>query len=82
LRWQVTFASDGLSALALLRRVRADLIPTDVRLPGFDGVTLTRRLRASPETAAIPIVMMTGDSRRETLVDSIEADAAAFTRQT
>jgi two-component system cell cycle response regulator len=78
LRWQVTFASDVLSALALLRRVRADLILMDVRLPRCDAVNLTRRLKASPETAAIPIVMMTGASRRESLVDSIEAGAAAF----
>jgi CheY-like chemotaxis protein len=78
LRWEVNFAGDGRSALAHLRRVKTDLILMDVRLPGPDGVTLTRRLKASPESASIPIVMMTGDSRREILVDSIEAGAAGF----
>jgi len=77
-RWRVAFASDGVSALAQLRRVRADLILMDVRLPGLDGVRLTRCLKASAETASIPIVMMTGDARRETLVGSMEAGAAGF----
>ncbi|MEO7010155.1 MAG: response regulator, partial [Caldimonas sp.] len=66
------------AALAHLRREGADLILMDVRLPGLDGVALTRRLKASSETSNIPIVMMTGDARRETLVGSMEAGAAGF----
>jgi CheY-like chemotaxis protein len=50
----------------------------DVRLPGIDGVAFTRQLKGTPQFAAIPIVMMTGDSRRNTLVGSIEAGASAF----
>ena len=44
----------------------------------MDGVSLTRRLKASAYTADIPIVMMTGDARRETLVGSMEAGATDF----
>ena len=76
--WTVVVASDGPSALALLRRRKVDLILMDVRLPGLDGVTLTRWLKGSPDTASVPVIMMTGDSRRETLVGSIEAGAAGF----
>jgi CheY-like chemotaxis protein len=78
LRWRVAFASDGPTALAHLRREGADLILMDVRLPGLDGVMLARQLKASAATAGIPIVMMTGDSRRETLVESMKAGAAGF----
>jgi CheY-like chemotaxis protein len=77
-RWQVTLARDGADALAKLRRMRPDVILMDVRLPGMDGVELTRRLKATPHLATIPIVMMTGDARRETLISSMEAGAAAF----
>ena len=49
-----------------------------LRYPGADGVTLTRRLKALPDMADIPIVMMTGDARRETLLGSMDAGAAAF----
>jgi CheY-like chemotaxis protein len=77
-RWQVVMASDAPSSLAQLRRVRPDVILMDVRLPGIDGLALTRQLKASPHLASIPVVMMTGDSRRETLVSSMEAGAVAF----
>jgi len=39
---------------------------------------LTQRLKAAPHLANIPIIMMTGDARRETLVSSMEAGAIAF----
>lgn len=77
-RWEVAVASDGASALGLLRRVRPDVILMDVRLPGMDGIALTRRLKASSRMADIPVLMMTGDSTRETLVSSVEAGAEGF----
>jgi CheY-like chemotaxis protein len=58
--------------------VRPDAILMDIRLPGIDGVSLTERLKASPALADIPIIMMSGDSRVETLVRSMEAGATAF----
>jgi CheY-like chemotaxis protein len=54
------------------------VILMDIRLPGMDGVALTRHLKSSPHLTDIPIVMMTGDARRETLLRSIEAGAAGF----
>jgi CheY-like chemotaxis protein len=77
-RWDVVLANDGADALAQLRRIKPDVILMDVRLPGDDGLALTRRLKEAPQLASIPIVMMTGDSRRETLMASMEAGAAAF----
>jgi len=68
----------GVEALSQLRRLHPDVILMDVRLPGVDGVALTQRLKTVPHLADIPIIMMTGDARRETLVSSIGAGAAAF----
>lgn len=78
LRWEVAIAIDSAAALGQLRSMRPDVILMDVRLPGMDGVTLTRHLKASPLLRDIPVVMMTGDSRKETLMSSMEAGAAAF----
>jgi CheY-like chemotaxis protein len=50
------------SAVDVLNRLRAhtpDLILMDVQLPGQDGLSLTRQLKADPATAAIPIVALT-----------------------
>jgi CheY-like chemotaxis protein len=77
-RWEVAIAVDSAGALGQLRSLRPDVILMDVRLPGMDGVALTRHLKASPLLRGIPVVMMTGDARRETLLSSMEAGAAAF----
>jgi CheY-like chemotaxis protein len=77
-RWEVVPAVDGVSALRHLRQTQPDVILMDIRLPGMDGVALTRHLKGSPRMSQIPIVMMTGDARRETLVTSMEAGAADF----
>jgi CheY-like chemotaxis protein len=50
------------SAVEVLKRIHAhtpDLILMDVQLPGQDGLSLTRQLKADPATAAIPIVALT-----------------------
>ena len=76
--YEIRFVGDAPEALSLLRRVRPDAILMDIRLPGIDGVSLTERLKASPTLADIPIIMMSGDSRVEMLVRSMEVGAAAF----
>ena len=54
---RVTTARDGVEMLRLLDEKRIDLVVLDLMLPGEDGLSLTRRLRAS--RAALPIVMLT-----------------------
>lgn len=70
--------SDGAAALDRIRSVQPDLILMDIMLPGRDGVELTQHLKADPALADIPVVMLTGEARRETLVRSMEAGAADF----
>jgi two-component system alkaline phosphatase synthesis response regulator PhoP len=55
----VTDAHDGETALHLLRRERPDLILLDLMLPKRDGWELTRLLRADPQLATVPIIMLT-----------------------
>ncbi|MEJ0006627.1 MAG: response regulator [Steroidobacteraceae bacterium] len=77
-RYETIFASDSLAALNQLRHVRPGVILMDIRLPGLDGVAFTRNLKAAPHLAGIPVIMFSGDARRETLLKSIEAGAADF----
>ncbi|MDO9093198.1 MAG: response regulator [Rubrivivax sp.] len=76
--YDLRFAGDGIEALNQLRRVRPDVILMDVRMPGLDGVSLTQRLKAEPELARIPVILMTADSSREAMTSSIDVGAAAF----
>ena len=57
---RVTLAKDGNEALALAGSARPELVVLDVAMPGVDGLEVTRRLRRQPETARLPIVLLTG----------------------
>ena len=55
-------AEDGV-ALALAHQ--PDLILMDIQLPGVDGVTALRRLRAEPSTASIPVIALTAFAMKD-----------------
>ena len=55
----VTVAGDGERGLSVLRKGRFDVVLLDVMLPGADGFEVCRRLRAAPELAALPVIMLT-----------------------
>ncbi len=55
----VTVAADGKRGIAALRAGRFDVVLLDVMLPGWDGFETCRRIRAAPDIAAVPIVMLT-----------------------
>ena len=55
-----------------------DLILLDVNMPEIDGVTLLKQLKETPEYAHIPVIMMTGDAKEETLADCFENGASDF----
>ena len=55
-------AEDG---IALAQSRQPDLILMDIQLPGADGVTALRRLRAEPRTASIPVVALTAFAMKD-----------------
>jgi CheY-like chemotaxis protein len=61
-RWRVDEAADGPEALAKAIALRPDVIVTETRLPGIDGVTLCGLLRRDVATNTIPVVFVTGDA--------------------
>jgi CheY-like chemotaxis protein len=75
---EVVFAKSGAEALALLRKVRPDLILLDVDMPDIDGLETLRRLKQSPHLASIPVVMVTGHSEKEMVVKCLKAGAVDF----
>jgi len=57
-------AGDGVRGLELAYNQRPSIVVTDVNLPGQNGFAVLEELRTHPETAAIPVVMMTGEPHR------------------
>ncbi len=76
--YHVIFAANGFEVLSLLRKTRPDLILMDVMMPELDGVETTRRLKAAPQFAGTPVIMITGNSEKTIVAASLKAGASGF----
>jgi len=74
-RLQTVEAEDGEKALRLLDREKPDLIILDLMLPGLSGLEICKRLRERPETARIPILMLTAKASEADRVVGLEMGA-------
>ncbi len=59
--YDVFEAEDGPTGIEIALREKPDLILMDMNLPDIDGYELTRRIRAIPELAHVPIIAMTAN---------------------
>ena len=57
--YQVDVALGGAQALEQARAHRPDLVVLDLMMPGIDGLEVCRRIRATPEWRALPVLMLT-----------------------
>jgi two-component system cell cycle response regulator DivK len=57
--YELIEATDGEQGVATALRMLPDLILMDIQLPKLSGLDATRRLRADPKTAAVPIIVIT-----------------------
>ncbi len=64
-RWEVETVSDGLAALAAVRRNPPALLLSDVMMPGLDGSALVRAIRRDPSLVALPIVLLSARAGEE-----------------
>ena len=76
--YDVACAASATEALGLLRTRRPELILMDVVLPDLDGIEVTRRLKAAQAYVTIPVIMLTGQSEKQVIIDSLAAGAADF----
>jgi two-component system, cell cycle response regulator DivK len=71
-------AHDGEAGVAAARREKPNVIIMDIQLPKISGLEATRQIRAEPETAKIPIIVVTsfalsGDDKK-----AMDAGASAY----
>jgi CheY-like chemotaxis protein len=57
--YTVQLCANGMEALVAAREFAPDLILLDVMMPGMDGPSTLKQLRADPATAAIPVIFLT-----------------------
>ena len=71
--YAVTACRDGEAALAALKRSEFDLVLTDLKMPGIDGMEVLREVRASyPD---VPVIMITGYATLDSAVEAMKAGA-------
>lgn len=74
----VVSSTDSQQVAEHLKRQRFDGVFLDVRMPGLNGIELTKQTRASSVNAQIPIVILTGQNDGDTMHEAFRAGATLF----
>lgn len=70
--YRVISAGDGQEGLETARRERPDVIVLDVMMPRLDGLGMARAVRADPETAGIPILLLSAKAQASDIAAGFE----------
>ncbi len=73
--FRVRTARNGREGLEAVARQAPDLVLTDVMMPEMAGTELCRHLKEDPETASIPVVLVTSKAEREMKIEGLELGA-------
>jgi len=76
--FEVLKAKDADQALALLQVETPDLIILDVMMPGMDGIELCRVLRERPNTADLPILILSARGDAKSVMSGMDAGASDY----
>jgi two-component system phosphate regulon response regulator PhoB len=71
-------AADGNEGLALARRHHPDLVILDLLMPYKSGFEVLQELKAASETRAVPVIILSSNSREEDIVKALNAGADDF----
>ncbi len=76
--FEVLKAKDAEQALSVLELETPDLIILDVMMPGMDGIELCRLLRERPDTADLPILILSARGDAKSVMDGMDAGASDY----
>lgn len=76
--FQVSTVEDGQAALAAVAETRPDLLILDAMMPVMDGFETLRRLRADPELAGVPVIMLTALKQENAVLNALELGASDY----
>jgi putative two-component system response regulator len=77
-QYGMLYAKDGQRALELAQQELPDLILLDVMMPGMTGYEVCRQLKATPATAAIPVIFVTALAETSDELSGFEAGAVDY----
>jgi two-component system cell cycle response regulator len=76
--FEVSTANSGEQALAKIAKEAPDIVLLDVMMPGMDGFEVCRRIKTNPESAHLPVVMVTALDQVSDRIQGLEAGADDF----
>jgi len=72
------FASNGIAALAAIKKKHPDLVLLDVMMPGMDGFEVCRQLKQDATLANIPIIFLTAKTEKDDVIAGLELGAVDY----
>lgn len=75
---EVVVANNGEECLAVVNQVKPDVILLDVMMPALDGYETCRRLKANPETQAIPVIFLTAKAQQFEMKRGLEVGGLGY----
>lgn len=78
----VAVASDGQEGYHKAVEHRPDVIVIDIQMPGWDGLETLAAIRKNPTLKTVGVIMLTGDSSRDTVIAAIQAGANDYVIKT
>jgi DNA-binding response OmpR family regulator len=76
--FRVCCAHDGREALAMMKDESPALVILDVMMPVMDGLEVLRHAKASPELAAIPVIVVTSREQDSDILEALKLGAADY----
>jgi two-component system, chemotaxis family, chemotaxis protein CheY len=81
-QYPLVYASDGRQALDRLQdHADIDLVLLDINMPNMNGLEFLAELRANPERADLPVIIISTEGREEDTARGLEAGATAYIKK-
>lgn len=76
--FNVSEAEDGLDGLELIMKETPDIVISDIRMKMVSGIELCENIKSSPQTAHVPVILLTGSSAEDVKLKGIECGAEDY----
>jgi len=75
---EIDEAEDGEDAFNKVSSNKYDIVLLDWNMPIMDGITCLRKIKSTPETKDVPVIMVTSESEKSRIVEAIQSGAANY----
>lgn len=71
-------AEDGAMGLEKLRNGNFEFVVSDWNMPNMDGLTMLQNIRADPNLAKLPVLMVTAEAKKDNIIAAAQAGANGY----